>query len=174
MSDWKVIAGGRFLSLVSRGGWEYVTRTNAAGVVAVVAVTDQDEIVLVEQHRLPIGGPVVEIPAGLVGDCPDDEGEDPVVAAERELLEETGFVTSGLTPAGRFVSSAGLSDEAVTFFLARGVTRTSSGGGVGGERIAVHLIPIPEIHQWLVARLRDGVQIDAKVLTALALLQVYR
>ncbi|MEL6797861.1 MAG: DNA mismatch repair protein MutT, partial [Planctomycetota bacterium] len=70
------MATGRFLSLVSRNGWEFATRVNARGVVAVVATTEANELVLVEQFRPPVGRSVIEIPAGLVGDDPraGDEG----------------------------------------------------------------------------------------------------
>lgn len=173
MSDPTTLAAGRFLSLVSRDGWEFAKRTNATGVVAVVAVTDQGEIVLVEQHRPPVGGPVIEIPAGLVGDEPQAQSEAAIEAAQRELLEETGFTAAVLKHAGRFVSSAGLTDEAVDFYLAESVQRETDGGGVGNERITVHTIQLSQVHAWLAARMRLGVQVDCKVLTGLSLLQVH-
>ena len=173
MSDPTTLATGRFLSLVSRDGWEYATRTNATGVAAVVAVTDQGEIVLVEQHRPPVGGPVIEIPAGLVGDDPLAQSEDAIEAAQRELLEEAGFATAVLKHAGRFVSSAGLTDEAVDFYLAENVQRETDGGGVGNERITVHTVLLPQVHAWLAERLRLGVQVDSIVLTGLSLLEAH-
>lgn len=173
MNDPTTLAEGRFLSLVSRDGWEFATRTNSTGVVAVVAVTDHDEIVLVEQHRPPVGGPVIEIPAGLVGDEPLSQSEAASDAAQRELLEETGFAATVLKHAGRFVSSAGLTDEAVDFYLARDAQRQSGGGGVGNERISVHTLPLPEVHAWLTHRMELGTHVDSKVLTGLMLLQVH-
>lgn len=165
------IATGRFLSLVSRNGWEFATRVNARGVVAVVATTEANELVLVEQFRPPVGRAVIEIPAGLVGDDPraGDEGE--VEAARRELLEETGYVAREMIPAGRFVSSAGLSDETVGFYLARSVRRESTGGGVGGERITVHCVPMNVVRSWLRDAVANGLGVDAKVLTGLELLR---
>lgn len=172
MSDTHTIASGRFLSLVSRGGWEYATRNNASGVVAVIAVTDHDEIVLVEQHRPPLNGSVIELPAGLVGDEPGATDEDAVVAANRELLEETGFVVSDLKYAGDFASSAGLTDETVSFYIARGASRQSSGGGVDGEQITVHTVEIKGVHEWLAQHISSGVRVDAKVLAGLAILHM--
>ncbi len=174
MSDQTMLAKGRFLSLVSRNGWEFTTRTNATGVVAVVAVTDRDEIVLVEQHRPPVGGPVIEIPAGLVGDDPLTQSEAAIEAAQRELLEETGFEAVALKHAGRFVSSAGLTDEAVDFYVTRSIHRKGAGGGVGNERIQVHTVPLHQVHAWLTDKMRLGIQVDSKVLSGLLLLQAYR
>ena len=85
---------GRFLALRQRGRWEFVQRTNAFGAAVVVALTDADEIVLVEQYREPLQCRCIENPAGLAGDQP---GEDDILAAAgRELLEETGFEAAKL------------------------------------------------------------------------------
>ena len=82
---------GRFLSLVSQNGWEFATRVGSTGVVAIIACTDDDEVLLVEQFRPPVGRNVVEIPAGLAGDITGSESEAFEEAARRELLEETGY-----------------------------------------------------------------------------------
>jgi len=58
---------GRYLNLLERDGWEFASRSNANGVVVLVAVTDQGEIVLVEQFRIPVGKNVIELPAGRFG-----------------------------------------------------------------------------------------------------------
>ena len=173
MADLVTIATGRFLSLVSRDGWEFATRSNATGVVAILAVTPQKEVVLVEQHRPPIGGPVIEIPAGLVGDRPDERGESAEAAARRELLEETGFLAPELIPAGSFASSAGLTDETVEFFVARDAERMNHGGGVDGEQITVHLVPASQMHDWLTEKTRSGIRVDARVLAGLSLLKAH-
>ena len=81
---------GRYLSLLERDGWEFASRSNASGVVVLVPVTGQGEIVLVEQFRKPVGKNVVELPAGLVGDH-EDPDESVLSAARRELEEETGL-----------------------------------------------------------------------------------
>ena len=80
------IASGRFLRFVQRDGWEFVTRSNASGVVAIIALTDDDELILIEQHRPPLGRTVIEIPAGLVGDDAEKTGEADLEAARREFL----------------------------------------------------------------------------------------
>mgnify|MGYP001400965326 CR=1 FL=1 len=87
----KSLHQGRFLAMFERGGWEYVDRVGASGVVVILALTDADELVLVEQHRVPVDASVIELPAGLAGDLPDSQDEDFREAARRELLEETGY-----------------------------------------------------------------------------------
>ena len=108
---------GRYLSLLERDRWEFASRSNASGVVVIVAVTEAGEIVLVEQYRKPVGACVVELPAGLVGDLADPD-ETVIVAAHRELLEETGYAAARMEVLMACPSSAGMSDEIITFVLA--------------------------------------------------------
>ena len=65
---------GQYLGIRVRDNWEFVTRINATSVAVLVPVTDQDELVLVEQFRIPVQSAVIELPAGLVGDLDDSEG----------------------------------------------------------------------------------------------------
>ena len=156
-----VLFAGRHLDLVQDGRWEFVRRRTASAVVAILAVTPADELLLVEQQRIPVGAAVIELPAGLVGD--DDAGEDLLVAANRELDEETGWTARDLRILNRGPSSAGLTSEVVTMVHARDLTRTSAGGGVPGEGITVHAVPRQQIMPWLAARARAGQLIDHKV-----------
>ena len=84
--------------------------------VAVVALTNSDEVVLVRQYRHPVGSYQWEIPAGLL----DAEGEDPSDAAARELAEETGMRVAGLQEIVRFANSSGWTDEHTTIFAGEG------------------------------------------------------
>ena len=97
----EVIAATRHLQLVRRGGWEYVERPNVTGIVVIVPVTRDGELVLIEQYRVPVDRPVIELPAGLAGDVPGTEGERLEAAARRELLEETGYRPAAATPVSR-------------------------------------------------------------------------
>lgn len=162
---------GRFLHFAERNGWEYVTRSNASGVIAIIALTDDDQLVLVEQYRPPLGRTVIEIPAGLVGDEAASTDEVDLDAAQRELLEETGFTADRWQSLLTCASSGGLTDECVHFFRADGLTKTAEGGGVDGERIHVVLVPRNGIHRWIQSRIKDGLAVDAKVFSALAMLE---
>ncbi len=115
---------GKHLQLLARGHWEYAVRTVATGAVGIVAITPDGHIVLVEQFRIPVGRPVIEIPAGLVGDTADVAGEPLLLAAQRELLEETGYESDKWSQLTEGYSSPGLTDEAVTLFLAEDARKT--------------------------------------------------
>ena len=67
-SEIQTIAATKHLRLVSRGGWSYVQRPNATGVVTIVPRTAEGKIIFVEQFRPPVQAPVIEFPAGLAGD----------------------------------------------------------------------------------------------------------
>ena len=160
----QILAEGRFLNLRRQDGWEYASRPGARGVVAVVATTCDDRVILVEQHRTPVGGRVIELPAGLVGDEPGLEDEAPRIAAERELLEETGYHSDRWSDRSiEVVSSAGLTDETVRVFGAADAVRVAAGGGVGDERIEVHAVHLGELGEWLDDRAARGIPADGRV-----------
>lgn len=160
-----VFASGRHLRLVCEDGWEFAERVGVSGVVAIVAVTEDGRLILTEQFRTPIGRRVIDLPAGLVGDASKQEAA--VEAAQRELLEETGYRADQWTPLAEVPTSPGLSSEIVTLFLAAGLQQVGPGGGEGDESIHVHEVPLTEIHAWLNDVARDGCAIDLKVYAAL-------
>ncbi|MGN7131642.1 NUDIX domain-containing protein [Rhodococcoides corynebacterioides] len=88
------------------------------GAVAVVAIDDEDRIVLVEQYRHPLGRRLLELPAGLL----DEPGEDPVDAVGRELTEETGLAAESFSLLVDVAASPGFTDETVRIFLAEGLS----------------------------------------------------
>lgn len=157
---------GRYLSLVERGTWEFVTRPNAHAVAVLVAVTPDREIVLVEQYRRPVDARVVELPAGLVGDL-DDPNEPVLEAAGRELIEETGFEAAHLELLMECPTSSGMTDEIISFVLARGLRRIGPGGGDDSEDIETHVVPLAEADGWLKGKQADGLLLDPKLFTAL-------
>ncbi len=150
-------------------GWEYVTRVNAKGCVAILAVTDDQRIVLTEQYRPPMGRRVIELPAGLAGDIPLQEDEPLLVAAKRELKEETGYEAKRWTMLLEGASSAGLTDEVVTLFHAVGLVKMTEGGGVHGEDIRIHLVPRSDVETWCRDRQAEGMGVDFKIFAALHL-----
>lgn len=165
----RILGQGRFLALLDRGGWEFVSRRSTREVVGIVAWTADDRLLLVEQDRPAVGGRTIELPAGLVGDEPDTGAIDTIEsAASRELLEETGHVADSFEPLWRGAASAGLTDEMVTLVVARGLRKVAAGGGVGSERIVVHAVPRPNLRRWLDERGREGLVLDIKVGLALA------
>jgi ADP-ribose pyrophosphatase len=84
------------------------------GAVAVVPITKEGKIVLVEQFRKPLEKSIVEIPAGKL-----EPGEDPQETALRELEEETGYTTKSLTKLTSFYTSPGFADEIMHIYVAK-------------------------------------------------------
>ncbi|MFG0333514.1 MAG: NUDIX hydrolase [Maioricimonas sp. JB049] len=166
-SERTTLAEGKFLRLVHDNGWEFAERVNSSGVVAVVATTDAGEIVLTEQYRPAVRQNVIDLPAGLAGDIEGEEGESLSRAAERELLEETGFESDGMTELFTGPPSAGMSSEQVTFYRAGPLTRVHDGGGDHSEAITVHLVPVAEARDWLVSRTGPERSVDPKVFCGL-------
>lgn len=166
------MAEGKFLRLLQENGWEYADRVRGNGVVAIIALTEQDELVLTEQYRLPVRCRVVDLPAGLVGDIAGEEEERFEQAARRELLEETGFQGEAFEYLFTGPSSAGMSTELVAFYLTRNAHRVEAGGGDETEEIEVHAVGRDEIGRWLRDRIGAGHLIDPKVYAALGVLAV--
>ncbi len=162
----KIHYHGRFLGLKERDGWEYAYRTNASGVVVIVPVTDAGELVLVEQYRIPVKSRVLELPAGLVGDQ-DDSGEAFETAAQRELIEETGYRAGNFTELLTSPSTPGMADEMITIYFASDLQRVGPGGGDGNENITVHHVPLDTAVDWLAARMAEGVMLDPKIYAGL-------
>src|SRR4030043_2059902 len=113
--DKKTLCEGKFLKFMrieymdSSGvirEWESFERVNCKGVVAIVPVTDKNEVLLIRQFRPPVNGYVIEFPAGL-----NDKKETLKEAAKRELLEETGYSARELFFLTEGVMSSGASGE---------------------------------------------------------------
>lgn len=156
---------GRFIEARRRGRWEYVARARGIRAAVILAVHD-DCVVLVEQYRVPLGRPCLEFPAGLIGDG-DEADEDVLVAAARELEEETGFAAERLELMGEFFSSPGMVSESFFMVRAHGLTQVGEGGGLDDEGITVHLVPLENIGRHLSALGARGLAMDAKLLMLL-------
>ncbi|WP_156754960.1 NUDIX domain-containing protein [Actinokineospora pegani] len=85
--------------------------------VAVVALDDEGQVVLIHQYRHPVGDRLWELPAGLV----DHDGEDPLAAAQRELVEEVGLAAEEWSVLVDLAVSPGFTDETVRVYLATGL-----------------------------------------------------
>jgi 8-oxo-dGTP pyrophosphatase MutT (NUDIX family) len=100
--------------------WEAVERVNCRGIVVVVPVSGEGDILLVRQFRPVLGSFVVEFPAGL-----NDRNESQKEAAVRELVEETGYTAEEFIFLAEGPVSSGLSTEVLTAFLAKNITPAS-------------------------------------------------
>ena len=144
MGSTKTIAEGRYLGLYERDDWEFAERTNAEGVEGMNA-------------------PVIEIPAGLIGDEDDHRGESLAETAHRELLEETGYQAESMKLLLSGPTSAGMTSETTHLFLATGLQQVSRGGGVGDENIRVHRVPLDHLRTWLSEQEAKGLLLDFKI-----------
>lgn len=157
---------GRYLEAIDDHGWEYVRRVGGMSAAVILAITDEGEVVLVEQHRPPLGASAVELPAGLIGDN-DGAGETPRATAERELLEETGFTARAWRDIGEFATSPGMSAEMFHLFMATGLTCVQAGGGTAREKIVVHLVKLAEVFAFAAAKRAQGCAIDCRLIAFL-------
>jgi ADP-ribose pyrophosphatase len=130
-----------------------------------LGITPRGEVPLLRQWRAPLQKWVWELPAGL---C-DVQGESPVDAARRELEEETGWRAGELQLLFTGTVSPGLTDELFSAFLCLDMQHVSDGGGTGGERIEVHLVPLAQLAPFLMAEYAAGGLVDSKIFAHLAL-----
>ncbi len=157
---------GDWIVAKQRGRWEYVSRARSIRAAVILAVED-GHVLLVEQYRVPLGRTCIELPAGLIGDDDGAEDESPLAAAGRELEEETGYRAATLEDAGEFWSSPGMVSESFTLVQARGLTKTGEGGGVGGEDITAHRVPLAGIEDFVASARAEGKAVDVKLLLLL-------
>jgi ADP-ribose pyrophosphatase len=150
--------------LKKAASWEYVERRGANAGAMVVAITDDGRVVLVEEERPPVGGRVVSLPAGLVGDDAEEGAED---AARRELAEETGYECGPLAFLGGGPTSPGLSSETVLFYLGRGARRREDLRPEEGIR--VEAVPLGEVLAWAREREEAGVAVHPLLFAGLYL-----
>lgn len=112
------------------------------GAVAVIALNEKQEVLLIKQYRHPVREYLWEIPAGLL----DVAGESKVEAAKRELFEETGFVADHWQELIAFHTTPGGNDETITIFVAKQVRHQGHDFELEGEETDLELswVPLPE------------------------------
>lgn len=167
------MAAGRFLRLDlieyhdSKGvarKWEAAQRQKAQAAVYILAVLKpSNRLVVLRQYRAPIDAYCIECPAGLI-----DEGEEPAVAAVRELKEETGYVGKIEWQSGPTCSSAGMTGEMVTIFRMTvdetlPENKTPQQHLDDGEEIDVSLIPLNKLEEYLKERVQAGDKLDSRI-----------
>jgi ADP-ribose pyrophosphatase len=163
----KTLFEGKHVRLLQRGQYEFASRRKISGIVGIVAVNAKGKLLLIEQFRPPVGKRVIEIPAGLAGDVAGQESEELVEAAKRELLEETGYEAREMKPVVVGPPSAGICDEIITLFVAKGLKKTGDGAGDGSEDITLHEVPLAKVPVFLKRKAREGCLVDLKVYSGL-------
>ena len=162
----QIVWQGRFITTKTKGTWEYVSRARGIKAAVILAV-DDGHVLLVEQYRVPLGVACLELPAGLIGDETDNEVMEE--AAARELEEETGYRPGRIELVGEFYSSPGMVSESFFFVRAHDLVKTGAGGGVEGENITVHRVPLAEVTAFMSQKRAEGCSMDAKLLMLLGL-----
>ena len=113
----------------ARGAYEAYT-LRLVNWASVVAITDEGQVVLVRQHRYGIDAVTIEVAGGLI-----DPGEEPAVAAARELLEETGYAAGPLEPLGVVHPNPALQGNTYHMFLTRQARKTAEIAGDPHESV---------------------------------------
>lgn len=134
------------------------------GAVAILAVTDDNKIVMVEQYRKALERTIVEIPAGKL-----EKGEEPALCARRELEEETGYVCESLELLTAFYTSPGFADEIVHVFLAKGLSKKENPAALDeDEFVNLEELTLAEAIKYV----KDQKIFDAKTVYAVQFLQL--
>jgi ADP-ribose pyrophosphatase len=133
---------------------EYLTHP---GAVAVLAILDNGSLVMERQFRYAPQREFIELPAGKI-----DHGEDTLITAQRELLEETGYIANEWTHLTTAWPCIGYADERMEYFLARGLTHQGRNLD-DGEFLEVFELPLPEAIEWI----RIGKINDSKTIVGL-------
>lgn len=138
------------------------------GAVVVLAVDDDEQVVVIHQYRHPVQMRLVELPAGKL----DRDGEDPLVAAQRELHEEVGLHAREWTPLMTTYASPGLTAETHALYLARGLEERDRDFDLHHEEaeLVVDRVPFAD----LLDAVLDGRVADAPLVTAVLAYQVLK
>lgn len=113
--------------------------------VSVIAITEDNQIVMVEQYRHAIGEIGIELPAGVI----DDEDQDPLFAAKRELLEETGFGGGEWAYFMKTSANPGTHTNFNFIYIARNVKLLQDQQLDRTEDLKVHLFTMEELREML-------------------------
>jgi ADP-ribose pyrophosphatase len=163
---------------IHRGDWVVALRTDTVhrpgrpedtfrrlvledpGAVVVLAIDEDERAVVIHQYRHPVRMRLVELPAGKL----DQEGEDPMLAAKRELHEEVGLRAREWRHLMTTYASPGITAETHAIYLARGLEEVARDFELHHEEaeLAVDRVPVAD----LVEAVLDGSVADAPLATA--------
>jgi ADP-ribose pyrophosphatase len=134
------------------------------GAVAIISITAENKLVLVEQYRKALQRTIVEIPAGKL-----EKGEEPLECAKRELEEETGYECKSIELITSFYTSPGFADEIVHVYLAKGLSKKEDAAGLDEDEF-VNLL------EWSLEEAKAAIEAkqiyDAKTVFAVQYLQL--
>jgi len=131
------------------------------GAVVIIALLDDETVIMERQYRYPLRRHLYELPAGKI-----ETGEEPLVTAQRELLEECGYTAKSWRHLTTLHPCVGYSDERIELFLARDLEHQGAALD-DGEFLEVLPMAIDDVRQ----RVRDGHITDVKVTAGLAWLE---
>lgn len=167
----EIMWAGKYVTAKKKGRWEYVSRSRGIRAAVILPLLEEADgtvsVILVEQYRVPLRKNCIELPAGLIGDEDGAEDEPAVVAAARELEEETGYRAGTMIDCGEYYSSPGMVTESFSLFEARCLTKVGEGGGTESEDITVHKVALPDLQDFLAAKRAEGAAIDVRMLLLL-------
>lgn len=169
----KTLWEGRFLktmliSYKDRGGkvreWEAVGRVNSDGIVIIIPVIRDNELILIRQYRPVLDSFVIELPAGLI-----DVGEDIISAGRRELIEETGYTSDNIVMLTEGVMSTGIDTDKWRILLAQDVYEVNEEVRLNhipdeNEDIEIIRVPSGNMYEELEKLSGNGDKIDLRIM----------
>lgn len=154
-----VYKGSRF-QVQENDGWQIIDHP---GVAVILPLLDSQTILMIKNHRVAVNQTLWELPAGTL-----EDKEIPLVCAQRELEEETGYKGESFKPLCDFFASPGISNERIFGFVAEGLTKTQQ---KLDAREQIEVVPV----KWgeALEMIRKGEIIDAKTIVCLLKYTLY-